>query len=78
MLVIGNGEKCPFCEMIMTKDIKIFDVYEGKGIPKGKKSLAFSLFWQATDRTMTDSEIDNIIEKIVGFLSDKLDAKLRT
>lgn len=60
------------------KDIKIFDVYEGKGIPKGKKSLAFSLFWQATDRTMTDSEIDNIIEKIVGFLSDKLDAKLRT
>jgi len=60
------------------KDIKIFDFYEGKGIPKGKKSLAFSIFWQANDRTMTDLEIDKIVEKIVGFLSDKLDAKIRT
>lgn len=60
------------------KDIKIFDFYEGKGIPKGKKSLAFSIFWQANNRTMTDLEIDKIVKKIVGFLSDKLDAKIRT
>ena len=60
------------------KDIKIFDFYEGKGIPEGKKSLAFSIFWQANNRTMTDLEIDKIVRKIVGFLSDKLDAKIRT
>ena len=60
------------------KDIDIFDVYEGKGIPEGKKSLAFSLFWQAANRTMTDSEIDDIVEEIVSLLSNKLDAKLRT
>ena len=60
------------------KDIKIFDFYEGKGIPEGKKSLAFSIFWQANNRTMTDLEIDKIVKKIVGFLSDKLDAKIRT
>ena len=60
------------------KDIDIFDVYEGKGIPEGKKSLAFSLFWQAANRTMTDSEMDDIVEEIVSLLSNKLDAKLRT
>lgn len=60
------------------KHINIFDVYEGQGVPKGKKSLAFSLFWQATNRTMIDSEIDDIVEEIVSFLSIKLDAKLRT
>ena len=60
------------------KDIDIFDVYQGKGIPEGKKSLAFSLFWQAANRTMTDSEIDDIVEEIVSLLSNKLDAKLRT
>ena len=78
MLAIGYGEECPFCEVIMTKDIKIFDFYEGQGIPKGKKSLAFSIFWLANNRTMTDLEIDKIVKKIVGFLSDKLDAKIRT
>jgi len=40
MLAIGNGEKCPFCEMIMTKDIKIFDhIYN-----KHKEKLLENLF----------------------------------
>lgn len=60
------------------KDINIFDVYEGKGVPKGKKSLTFSLSWQAANRTMTDLEIDHIVENIVSFLSVKLNAKLRS
>ena len=60
------------------KDINIFDVYEGKGVPKGKKSLTFSLSWQATNRTMTDLEIDHIVENIVSSLSVKLNAKLRS
>ena len=60
------------------KEINIFDVYEGKGVPKGKKGLTFSLSWQATNRTMTDLEIDHIVEKIVGFLSVKLNARLRS
>lgn len=60
------------------KEINIFDVYEGQGVPKGKKGLTFSLSWQATNRTMTDLEIDHIVEKIVGFLSVKLNARLRS
>ena len=59
------------------KGINLFDVYEGKGIPAGKKSLTFSLNWQTADRTLTDKEIDGIVEKIVKFLSKKFSAKLR-
>ena len=59
------------------KEINLFDVYEGKGIPAGKKSLTFSLNWQTADRTLTDKEIDGIVEKIVKFLSKKFSAKLR-
>ena len=59
------------------KEINLFDIYEGKGIPPGKKSLTFSLNWQAADRTLTDKEIDDIVEKIVKFLSKRFSAKLR-
>jgi len=45
MLAIGNGEKCPFCEMIMTKDIKIFDhIYS-----KHKEKLIENLFNKEED-----------------------------
>ena len=70
-LIIKKGGK-------YLKYINIFDLYEGKGIPKGKKSLAFSIAWQAKYKTMTDSEIDKIVEEIVSFLSNEVDAKLRT
>ena len=59
------------------KEINLFDIYEGKGIPSGKKSLTFSLNWQAADRTLTDKEIDDIVERIVKFLSKRFSAKLR-
>ena len=59
------------------KGINLFDVYEGKGIPAGKKSLTFSLNWQTADMTLTDKEIEGIVEKIVKFLSKKFSAKLR-
>ena len=59
------------------KEVNLFDIYEGKGIPTGKKSLTFYLNWQTADRTLTDKEIDGIVEKIVKFLSKKFSAKLR-
>ena len=59
------------------KEINLFDIYTGKGISKGKKSLTYSLNWQAKNRTLTDDEIDKIIERIVSFLSKKFNAKLR-
>ena len=60
------------------KEIKLFDVYRGKGISKGKTSLTYALGWQASNRTLKDKEIDEIIEKLVAFLSKKFNAKLRS
>ena len=59
------------------KEINLFDIYTGKGIAKGKKSLTYSLNWQAVNRTLTDDEVDKIIGRIVSFLSKKFNAKLR-
>ena len=60
------------------KEIKLFDVYKGKGIPQGKTSLTYALGWQASNRTLKDKEIDEIIKKLVAFLSKKFNAKLRS
>ena len=60
------------------KEIKLFDVYKGKGIPSGKMSLTYALGWQASNRTLKDKEIDEIVEKLVAFLSKKFNAKLRS
>ena len=57
-------------------NIEIFDVYEGVGIPKSKRSIAYSLSFGTTDRTLTDEEINNIINKIIETLN-KLGAELR-
>jgi len=59
------------------KAANLFDVYVGKGIAKGKKSLTYSLSWQSKNRTLTDDEVDKIMGKIVSFLSKKFNAKLR-
>lgn len=50
-------------------DIKVFDVYEGQNIEKDKKSLAYSLTFGATDRTLNDEEISEIMEKIIANLA---------
>jgi len=60
------------------KNINLFDLYNGKGIPQGKKSLTYALEWQASDRTLRDKEMDEIIERLVTFLSKKFNAKLRS
>jgi phenylalanyl-tRNA synthetase beta chain len=56
---------------------KLFDVYTGKPIPKGKKSLAFSLRYRAGDRTLTDEEVNKIHADIIKRLEDTLKAQLR-
>ena len=44
---------------------KVFDVYTGNGIDENKKSIAYSLEFGASDRTLTDEEINSILEKII-------------
>lgn len=61
---------------LLTK-IDIFDVYEGVNIPKNKRSIAYSLSFGTMDRTLTDEEINNIMNKIIENLQNKIGAELR-
>ena len=56
--------------------VTLFDVYEGKGIPEGKKSVAFSLTFRAPDRTLSDEEVNRILSAIIDSLA-KIGATLR-
>lgn len=58
-------------------DVSIFDVYEGEHIPSDKKSLAFRLVFQSPERTLLDTEVTQLREKIVQTLGDKFGATLR-
>jgi phenylalanyl-tRNA synthetase beta chain len=59
-------------------DWQLFDVYQGKGIEPGKKSLAIELIFQAFSRNLTDHEVDTMIGQVVSTFEQKLGAKLRT
>ena len=61
----------------LLRDVKLFDIYRGTGIPAGKKSLAFSLALRADDRTLTDSDSETVISKVLTALQEKLGATLR-
>ncbi|RKD27292.1 phenylalanyl-tRNA synthetase beta subunit [Caminicella sporogenes DSM 14501] len=56
---------------------RLFDVYRGKQIPDGYKSMAYSLTFRALDRTLTDEEVNKVYDKILKELMEKLNAKLR-
>ncbi|MBI5140599.1 MAG: phenylalanine--tRNA ligase subunit beta [Nitrospirae bacterium] len=59
------------------KSVRVFDVYQGKGIPDGKKSVAFSVRYQAADRTLTDDEVDAAHSSLIGHLQHTLGVELR-
>lgn len=57
--------------------IRVFDVYQGKGIPDGKKSIAYSVRYQATNRTLTDDEVDAAHSSLIDHLKKTLGVELR-
>ena len=61
----------------LVTEARVFDVWKGKNIPTGKKSIAFSLTYQAADRVLMAEEIEETREKIIKRLSDALGARLR-
>ena len=61
----------------LLRSVKLFDVYRGKGIPEGKKSLAFSLELRADDRTLVDTDSDTVMRNVLDKLESSLGAVLR-
>jgi phenylalanyl-tRNA synthetase beta chain len=57
--------------------VTLFDLYEGKGLPLGKKSLAFSLVFRANDRTLTDDEVNGVFQKIQEDISKSTTFQIR-
>ena len=59
------------------QDVTIFDLYRGKGIGEGYKSIALSLFMQDETQTLTEIEIDAIVNRLLTLLAKEKNAKLR-
>lgn len=70
-LILSKGQP-------LLKQARIFDLYKGKQIERGQRSLAFSLTWQADDRTMTDEEVNQLHENILEALAVKFKAQIRS
>ena len=61
----------------LLRGVKLFDIYRGTGVPQGKKSMAFSLELRADDRTLTDTDSEGVVSKVLAALKEKLGATLR-
>lgn len=64
-------------EKKILKEISLFDVYDGKNLPKGKKSYAVNFILQDNEKTLNDKQIDAVMRKIQQSLERELDAQLR-
>ena len=64
-------------EKKLLKSVVLFDVYEGKNLPEGKKSYAVNFILQDEEKTLNDKQIDAIMKKLIANLTGKLNAELR-
>jgi phenylalanyl-tRNA synthetase beta chain len=62
----------------LVSEVRLFDLYRGDQIGAGRKSLAYSLTYQALDRTLTDEEVAQVRSRIVRRLEADLGARLRS
>ncbi len=62
----------------IVKEVRVFDLYQGNNLPGGRKSIAFRVVMQHTDRTLTDVEADRACDELVDALARKFSATLRT
>ena len=67
-----RAEKLP-----LISEIHLFDVYRGKGMEAGKKSLAFRMLLQDTEKTLTDTEADRTVSRLLSVLESVFGATLR-
>ena len=64
-------------EKKLLKAVRLFDVYEGKNLPEGKKSYAVNFILQDETKTLNDKAIDAVMQKLIKNLKEQLGAELR-
>jgi len=62
----------------LLESVELFDEYRGQGVPSGQRSLAFRLVYRASDRTLTDAEVEPIHQKVRESLVEKFSLNLRS
>ena len=65
------------CAKSYVSEVALFDVYRGKGIDSDKKSIAFKILLQDTDKTLTDAEVESALEQMLQVLQEQFQARLR-
>ena len=74
----GEVERIAYqTEKKLLREVRLFDVYEGKNLPEGKKSYAVNFILQDESKTMGDKQIDAIMQKLIQNLTKQLNAELR-
>ena len=61
----------------MLESVKLFDEYRGENVPSGQRSLAFRLVYRASDRTLTNEEVESVHQKVREYLVEKFRVNLR-
>ena len=83
-LIADDGVLAAQIESIIKKkagnifeSLTLFDVYKGKQVPEGKKSMAYSVVFRAEEKTLTDEDVNPVVDSILKALSDQLGVTLR-
>jgi phenylalanyl-tRNA synthetase beta chain len=61
----------------LLRDLRVFDVYRGPGLEKGRKSVAFGLIFQDISRTLTDDDVERLMSSVIADLRENLNARIR-
>lgn len=62
----------------LIESVELFDVYEGKGVPEGKKSMAYHVVYRSTEKTLETGEVDTVHKKVVDLLKKTYHADIRS
>jgi phenylalanyl-tRNA synthetase beta chain len=71
------AERVTLSATSLLRDLRVFDVYRGPGLEKGRKSVAFGLIFQDISRTLTDDDVERLMASVVTDLRENLNAKIR-
>jgi phenylalanyl-tRNA synthetase beta chain len=71
------AERVTLAASNLLRDLRIFDVYRGPGLEKGRKSVAFGLIFQDISRTLTDDDVERLMASVVADLRENLNARIR-